>query len=428
MNTVRWRWLAALSVGLLLSVGCAPDEPPAGWTSTRWAFDVTDPGEPYLEHDVSGAWTSNDWLATVEFEWTDRVTAADLVIRPRIGAGHRQLGAPQRLALPATWGAAPSSVYTRNPWAAPVGGDQVIALSDYSNVQFYRATGGTWGAAGTFSLPTIDLGIGGLFGTPALVAMTDDWMVLQNRALYFQTGTYAMYRLDRTGATVTATLSATLPGGTALDIDGDIAVIGHTSYFGGAGNAEVYRYDGSSWVLVHTTATGSGVARGVAVDDGPFVDRVVLTATAGDNSQHLEVLADHGSGFAGEQTLGGPLSWSWYPSTASFGFDDTPVVIDGDTIVATGARGSVPASAPSSPLVATGSLAVFRLGDSGWQRETTLEPVAPPYDAGVTSVLPGRISVSGGHIATSVLLTYAPSAIVPTQQTTGFETWAFERP
>lgn len=414
MRTVCGRGLA-FAVVIVALAACAPPPPPAGptWNAVRFARTAA-PSVNYL-----GAWTDDEWFATVRATSDSGSYSADILFFPRGGPGNGVLGPPQSLPI-----GAPDFI-------GPIG-EHVVGVSGAGEVVFFEETAGTWATAGTFTL-----GSG-----KQLIAMTDDWMVIRVVPQYPPTGadgSVEMYALDTTGATVVATFAGTLgpdpawPAelragfGLTASLDGDLlAVSGYGAFAPAPGGVRVFRPAAGTWTPVlslgGTTGTPTGFGRSIGVDDGASTDR--LAVLTGATPSTVQVSEDTGSGFSPEALLAPDPGLPDTSNGLAFG---NSLAIDGDLLALFGRQATVASAEAGHAPVTVGYVQLYRRGTS-WTREAEVGTFVEPYDPDVGSANPSRLQVSGPHVAVSVLVNPdpPPGCVFPCF-TFGFESWSIDR-
>lgn len=405
---------------LLLVVACAPDPvPPAPrWVTTHVSRTTTTTSTT----NYVGAWTDEDWASTLEVTTITGGGSAKLHFFPRSGPGNSVLDTPQSVT--------PSiAVNLSGPM-----GEHIVALGGSSQVEFFRETAGTWGSAGTFTLPP----------DTQLAAANDHWMALRTFTLSPGVETSVrVYALDSSGPTVVATPAATLLGdpawplalregfgGPGVALDGDIIVVGAHGQFGPTpGGARIFRATSGTWAPVLSLgASTSGpniFATALAVHDGPTVDRVVI-GPQGDSPTlpQVFVYADAGSGFALEQTLSRDTS---DPDASSGGLFGAAVAIEGDLIAVTSRTASIPSAEVGHANVTVGYVQLFRKGAT-WAEETEVATHETPAPADVVSMLPFKLQITGNHVAVTMFISPdpPPGCTFPCFNF-GFEAWSIDR-
>ncbi len=416
--------VAALAV-IAVAASCAPPPaPPPAWSTTRL------PRTASTTEVVNriGAWTDQSWFATVRAVTPigGSGTAGFLDVYPRSGRGGSVLGTPQ--SVPIVDVAFPGPV-----------GQHVIALpgtspfGQPSTVRFYRPVAGVWGEAGSAQVPA----------DYQVAAMTDDWMVARPipDPNAVNDGAVLVFDVDTSGAQVTATQVATLgpdPSwpqglragfGVAVGLDGGLLAVAATSFSDPVpGAVRVFRTGPGGWAPVQSlggTTGPSSFRTGLAVDDGPTVDRVVMAPTATSLSTvALDVLADSGSGFVVEQSL---RRNAGLPDESGGTYWGAGVAIDGPTLAVTSRSTTVPSVDTAHPPVTVGQVQIYRRGGSWYpEREVRLAP--SPYDAGVRSAFPDRLKLAGTNLAASVFVNpdEPPGCTFPCF-VFGFEAWSIDR-
>lgn len=411
-----------------LLTACGPDAPPAPtWVTTHLARSTT----ATTVTNFVGAWTSEHWAATVEAtNGTGTVPVggvATVHFFPRSGAGNATLGSPQSLTPQISPG-----------FVSLFGGDDIVSLggtvAGTNAVEFFRRTGGTWGSAGTLTLPS----------DTQLSAATDRWIALRTVPIVSgQPTPVLVYSLDTTGPGVVATLAATLApdpswpanlqggfGGQGMALDGDLLVVGAQGQFAPApGGARVFRATGGVWAPVLSlggASTGpNSYARYLAADDGASVDRIALGPQADSPVPAVvEVYADTGSGFVLEQIVTrDPAD----PDIASGSFFGNGIALDGDLLAVTSRAVKVPSSEVGHADVTVGYVQLFRRGTT-WVREAEVPIFTNPAPADVTSTFPWRLQARGNHVAVAVLISPDPPPGCPFPCfNLGMESWSIDR-
>lgn len=424
-RTIR-RAAAVIAMAFAVTTACAPPDggggnpPTSAWSTTRFAFEQSGSGT------VSrlGTWTTAEWFAYLEWTVpTGGVGSAELVVHPRTGAGAHTLGAPQR--MPA--GFSVDGLDGENF----IGAGQSLPSGETA-VTFYRPVAGTWGAAGSATIPS----------GYELSTITDDWLVARQRlgAPGTTAGQVLVYPLDTSGATVVAGTPSTLTPdpawspqlqqgyGRNVDVDGDLLAVSGSPYgTTGAGIVRLYRHDGAAWNVAETLTSPIGSSlfgQYVAVDDGASVDRIAMAAQ-GDSLATLtvDVFADNGTGFLLEQTI--PRSSSTDLSGGmllGYGLD-----LDGDLLAFTSRSTEVASAEAGHAPVKLGHVELHRLGVSGWALEHDLRVGSDPHDADVIQAMPAAVDISAGHVAVSVYVTGdAPAGCTFGCINIGFEAWSLE--
>ena len=426
----RHRRVRTIGIALLAAVAaaaCAPPTPnPPSWTTTRLARTAT----PTEVVNRFGAWTDDDWFATVRAVTPigGAGTTISLDVHPRQGPAGSQLGTPQSLPLSADVG-----------FGGPIG-EHVIALGgtappgDPVPVRFFRPVAGVWGAAGSATLPA------GF----QLAAMTDDWMVARRvpgDPSFSGDGEVRVYQVDTAGPSVTATFVTALgpdpawpaalrEGFTnAVALDGDLLAVGAVGLSAPtAGGVRVFRAGPGGWAPAESlggTVEPSTFGRTLAVDDGASIDRLVIgpqgTSIA---TLAVDVLADSGGGFVLEQRLDRNAG---LPDASNGNYYAASIAIDGPTLALTARTSTVASADPLHPPVTVGHVTTYRRYGT-WVREAEVGVFPTPFDAGVRSSLPGRLQLSGSHLAASVFVTpdEPPGCVFPCF-VFGFEAWSIDR-
>jgi hypothetical protein len=409
----------AAAIAIVALSGCTPDPAPAPrWTATRLAYQRDD------ETTVSwfGAWTDEHWFASVRIGSPTTAGPSDvrLQVFPREGTGGSRLGTPQDVPLSGVVGF-PSLI-----------GEHVIAAVG-TPTTFVRETAGSWGVAGTFSP---ELGY-------QPVAMDDHWLVVRRvpgDPGASGDGEVRVYALDTSGATVTATLAATLgpdpawPAelragfGRAVALDGDLLAVSATRTDEPApGGVRAFRASGGSWTPVASFGAGiddpTWFGDPVAVDDGPSVDRLAISTEAGAD-RAVEVLVDAGSGFAPEDLLTpGPAD----PTAIGPELFGAAIAVDGDRLAVTAHRASVPSADSSHPRVEVAHVRIYRHGAT-WTPETEVATYLDPTQSGIVSTYPIELHVVGSHVAVSQIVSPDPPPGCPFPCfAIGFEAWSIDR-
>ncbi len=404
---------------LALASACAPTPAPGpSWHATRFARSST----ATATVNTIGAWTDADWFATIRTTAPPGGAAtAELRVSPRTGPGGSTLGAPQVVPLPDGLGAGPPT------------GEHVLAIAMFDGLHLYRPTGGTWGPAGTITLPP-----GYVLG-----AMTDRWLVLRHDpgAELVGDADLLVYAVDTSGPTVTATLATTLQPdptwssglregfGAAVSLDGGLLAVTATPGASGGGPlVRIYREQLGSWSAVQTIGDTVGLQRqtGVmAVDDGPTVDRLVLSPFITSlQTPAVDVWADSGAGFVPEQHLQLDTALADASGGNVFG---SSVAIEGDLLAVTSRSVTVPSAQGGHDPVTVGFVQLYRHGVA-WAPEHEAGLYVSPYDAGVRTALPFRLQAAAGHVAAAVLasLDEPPGCPFPCIAI-GLEAWSLDR-
>jgi cysteine-rich repeat protein len=310
--------------------------------------------------------------------------AANLTLAPSNG-GTSEFGSSVAIGLPA--------VAVGDPQRAP----------DYrGGVNVFRFDGTSWVETQILAAP--DAGYYERFGS-AVAADADALIVVsQGHELQGNSGSVYVYRFDGTGYALEEQLASPLGGNWfpyAAAASGDLLAVSAPDASGNGSDAVyVYRWDGSSWVLVQTLTSGT-----VWDDFGRQVslagDVLVVGAPADDDgdggSNFGAAYAYHwdGSSFVFAQKLQAPDR----TSTDLFG---NAVAASADVIVI-GAYLDDPIGQDS------GSAYVFRRSGASWSFEQKL--VAPAYDAiefGKTvGIGDGFLAV--GRIQRSEIFVFVPS-------------------
>lgn len=397
-------------------VGCAPDPGPSPtWSTTRLARTVA--GDDIVNH--VGAWTNDDWFATIRVESTSTGTDGTMRFFPRTGRANSKLGEPQVLPAPSSAG-------------LTIMGDNVVVVGT-SEVAFYVNSGGVWAPAGTLSLPI----------PYQLAGLTDDWLIARRMPGFpdGEDGDVRVYGLSVAGGTVTAALTATLVADPALSatqrqgfavqatIDGElIAVSGNGYGTGEAGYVQLFRPVGGAWTSVQTlggTAAESPVfGQTIAVDDGDTVDRLV-TSPQSDTDRRVDIWTDSGSGFTLTDSIAAPTPHPSATTPELFGF---AVAIDGDRLATVAHHAAIPSADTAHDPVKVAFVQVYERESAGWalEREFSTHPTPPP--PGITSSYPYRLQMSGSHIAVTEFVSPdpPPGCSFPCF-VMGMEAWSLDR-
>ncbi|UDY37324.1 hypothetical protein [Dermatobacter hominis] len=385
--------LIVLAGMVLLAAACSPDPGPAPgptWRATRLAR--VDDATQRVDH--LGAWTDDQWFATIRATRLapSGPSTTELAIFPRTGPGGSDLGTPQLLPL-----AGGSSL-------GPIG-EHTIAVAGPDAATFFVEHGGTWTEAGSVAI-----------GWPYQVMdMTDDWMVVRRQLGEDGDGSVRLYRIERAGTTVTATLDTTLlpdpmwtperrnSFGSSVDLDGDLLAV--TSAGGGSGGplVQVHRHGPGGWALVQTLGDGVALQRtnALAVDDGPTVDRIAMAPfITAPSPSGVDVWADTGSGFALEQHIEQDPS---LPDVSSGNLFGATVGLDGDVLAVSSRYTLTPSAQAGHPDVRIGRVQVYRHAGA-WSPEQELAPYPSPFDPGVREVVPFHVQVVDERLATYTLV------------------------
>lgn len=415
--------MLAAATATLLAVACTPPPVAATWTVTRLARTATNV-LPVSSVNQVGAWTSAEWFASLRLDSpAGSPPTATLQLFPRTGPGGSTLGAPQELTPTIDLGI-----------AGPMGSGDVIGLGGSSQVEVFRRSGGTWSSIGTVPIPP------GRF----LAAVTDRWIAFRpgTPPTAGVDGTVVVQGLDTTGPTVSTTTSTALgpdpswPAalregfGGDIALDGDLLAVTARSADGSvAPGGRVFRADAGAWAPAASVGGVAGgpvqVGQGLAVDDGPTVDRVAVQVRATDTSAPVvEVYADGGDGFTPEQTLSAPVG---EPDTYGGAYFGAAIGLDGDLLAVTSRGVPVPSAEVGHPDVTVGHVALYRRGAT-WARESEVGGFLAPAPPDVVSLAPGRLQVAGGHVAANVFVTPDPplGCTFPCF-VFGFEAWSIDR-
>lgn len=418
---------AGLTALVLTAGACGPPAPtPVQWSTTRVARIAT----PTETVNHFGAWTDQDWFATVRVTTPigGAGTSIVLEVRERQGPSGSVLGATQTVPLTADVG-----------FGGPLG-EHVVALGGTAApglpvpVRFFRPTAGVWGAAGATTLPA----------GYQLAAMTDDWLVARRvpgDPQFSGDGDVRVYAVDTSGPTVSVSFAASLAPdpvwptalrqgfGISVALDGGLLAVGATGQSAPTpGAARVFRELTGTWTPVQSVGGStepSFFGRSLAVDDGPTLDRIAV-GPVGDSPTTLgiDVLADAGSGFALEQRIDHDQT---APDLSGGTYFASAVALDGPLLALNTRTVTVPSADPTHPPVTVGRLATYRRTGT-WVRERELTLSPDPADAGIRSALAGRLQASGSHVAASVFVTpdEPPGCVFPCF-VLGFEAWSIDR-
>jgi hypothetical protein len=407
----------------VLLAGCAPDPAPtASWRGTRIARSVS----AGTAVNFVGAWTDQDWFATVRTTTPSSGTGtAELLVYPRSGPAGRTLGTPQVSTLPPGVGI-----------TGPLG-EHVVALPTGTGALFYRPVAGTWGPAGSVTVPD----------GYQVSAVTDRWLAARRvpgAPGATGDGEVRLYALDTSGTDVVATPAATLGPdpiwptalregfGQQVALDGDLLAVSASGFNAPSpGGVRMFRATAGSWAPVQSLGAGSAPQRygaAIAVDDGATVDRIVV-ATQYDAllTIGLDVLADTGTGggFVAEQSLVPDTTQPDQSGGLLFG---SSLALDGDLLALTARSTTVASVQADHAPVTVGHVQVFRRGPATWAREGEVGTFTVPYDAGVASAYPYRLQTAGGHVAVTVLANPDPPAGCQFPCfSIGFEAWSLDR-
>jgi hypothetical protein len=411
------RWITLAVLAAVVAGGCAPTPTPTvpRWVTTRLPYTAD------AQATVSrvGAWTDEDWFATVERTTPTAVgspTTSRVLFFPRTGAGGSVLGVPQVIEP------GPGGI------SGPIG-EHILAVGDQTQ-HFYRETSGVWAEAGTFAVPA---------GFQPM-SMTDDWLALRRAPGdpgFSGDGEVRIYAIA-SGPTVTATLAATLSPdpswpvglregfGRDVVVDGDLAVVSAVDLSAPTpGTVRIFRSTGGVWSPVQelggTVADATGFGSAIATDDGPTVDRVVVLTY--EPLPVVRIYVDAGSGFALEQDL---LPDAPLPGASQNVFGSS-LSIDGDLLAMAGDATAVPSADPGHLPVNVAHVLLYRR-HATWTREARVKAFVTPHDAGVKSSFPYRVQAAGQHVAVTVLVTPdPPPGCGFFCFNIGFEAWSVDR-
>jgi hypothetical protein len=386
---------------LLVAAACGPEPsappPTPSWHATRLPLVAGPTGRV----DHVGAWTNEEWFATVRSTTTGGATSSELVVAPRTGPGGGQLGTAQVLPLP------------DSGYSAPIG-ERTLAVPRADAVLFFVEEGGVWTEAGSVAVDW----------EHQAIAITDDWLVVRRQMGFEGDGEVRLYRIERSGTTVAATLEQTLEPdpawtpeqrnrfGLNVALDGGVLVVLVGGGSDGGPLLQVHRLGPDGWTPTQTLGDGSGVltTSALAVDDGPTVDRIVTGAVVSEPSPPaVDVWADTGSGFAIEQRIEADPSLPDEGMTASFG---AAVGLDGDVLAVSSRSTLTPSAEPGHADVQVGQVQVYRHAGT-WAPEAELAPYPDPFDAGIQAVLPHRLQVVGNHVVATAFVVLDPPEPCP---------------
>jgi len=408
----------------LLATACGPDTPtgPTGpdWVTTQVARTTT---ATSITNYV-GAWTDDDWAATLEVTTvTGGGGSAAVLFSPRSGPGRSVLGTPQRV----TPSVSPSLAGPLGEHLVGVAGNVGLAPS----VEIFRETAGVWASAAVVTLATDE----------SIAAMSDEWLITRTLAINPGAEAHAYARpIDASGPTIVVGAPQTLSGdpawplalregfgGPGAAVDGGLLVVGAQGQFTPTpGGARVFRDTGGSWTPVLSLGDQpggpNGFARALAVDDGATVDRIAY-GPATDGLPVVEVLADSGSGFAPEQTLSATPGQPDVYSGLLFG---NALALDGDLLAVSSRGVTVPSATPGHADVKVGYVQLFRRGAT-WAPEAEVPLFTTPASAGVVSALPFKLQASGNHVAAFLFVSPdpPPGCVFPCFNF-GFEAWSID--
>lgn len=421
----RRRRIRRLVVGvaaLAAVAACTPDAPVVpNWVST--GIQRTTSGTTAT--NFAGAWTDDQWAATIELVGSPSGTIGTVLVSPRSGAGGSVLGTPQRI-TPTIGVGFPRLMGTH---VLSIVGAQGVTPA----VEFFRPTAGVWSSIGVQQLPTDEIAI----------AATDQWLFTRTDARTAGVESVIRVRpIDTTGATVTMGAPVILPpdpawsavqregfGVPSVAADGNLVIVGTQ---GGStpaqGALRVFRYAAGVWAPVltlgGTAADPMNFARAAAVDDGATVDRIAF-GPASDLIPQVEVYADTGSGFVHEQTI---LRDPTKPDDISTGMIfGNALALDGDMLATSSRIVRIPSATPGHADVRSGYVQIYRHGTT-WAPEAEVAAFTNPATAGVTSALPLLMQAFGNHIAVlEIVAPDPPAGCTFPCFTFGYQAWSIDR-
>lgn len=410
-------------VALAAATACAPSGgsgPAFSWTSTRLARSASPAGTV----NRSGAWTDDDWFATLELDSpTGGPSSARLLFFPRTGPAGSTLGTPQELPAPGGAGL-----------GGPLG-EHIVAVPTGTGASFFRETAGVWAAAGSMTVPD------GF----QVADMTDRWLAARRVPAAPGSsgdGEVRIYAVDASGPTVVPTLATTLgpdpawPAalregfGRAVSLDGDLAAVSGSGLSGPTpGGVRVFRATAGTWSPVQSLGDGSSpqsFGNAITIEDGTTVDRLAISTNVPTLlTTGIEIHADDGSGFTLEQSLTPDPGQVDASGGLLFG---SSLDLDGELLALTARSTTVASAEMGHAPVTVGHVQMFRRGPVAWSQDGEVGTFTVPYDADVASAYPYRLQVSGAHVAVTVLVNPDPpvGCTFPCFNL-GLEAWSLDR-